>query len=150
MDSYTITINCVDDSVMEFKSADASAVYDYLKCHDHEGSAITLKIEKHDPDMIYGFFQGMISKPKESAQAPIKKKVAKGNSSEWCHFDVTEIEATSKKAIRMILKSNGRGYWVPRKLVSDGDDFDKGDKDCTVSVKRFFCEKEGFDQFAED
>lgn len=67
----------------------------------------------------------------------------------WTHVDVKEIRGETEKAFRIEVKTDdgspGPIHWVPKKVISDPDDYEVGDKDCTVSIEEWFATKEGIE-----
>lgn len=68
-------------------------------------------------------------------------------ASGWTHLDVKEIKGETEKAFKLNLKPTkefpaGRLVWVPKSVMSDPDNYDAGDKNCTISVEDWFAEKE--------
>ena len=60
--------------------------------------------------------------------------------SSWVHLDVSLIKRETAAALLLVL-DNGQEVWVPKSVVSDADDYEAGDSDCTVSVAEWFAEK---------
>lgn len=60
----------------------------------------------------------------------------------WVHLDVSLVKRETEKAFLLRLE-DGSEVWVPRSQVSEPDDYEEGDEDCTVSVTEWFAEKEG-------
>lgn len=63
-------------------------------------------------------------------------------ASDYVHLDVEEIVKETEKAFLLLL-SNGSKHWVPMSVCADSDNYSEGDRNCTVSVRRWFAEKEG-------
>ena len=61
--------------------------------------------------------------------------------SEWVHLDVTAILRETEKALQLRL-GDRRELWVPKSQIADVDDYQVGAYTCTVSVKRWWAEKE--------
>lgn len=65
------------------------------------------------------------------------------SSSNYVHLEVEEILRETDKAFLLRLEDEGQELWVPKSQISDADDYEEGDKNCTVSVSRWFADKEG-------
>lgn len=68
-------------------------------------------------------------------------------SSGWTHLDVKEIKGETEKAFKLHLKPQEKGevgdiIWVPKSVINDPNDYEVGDKDCTISVEDWWAEKE--------
>ena len=61
-------------------------------------------------------------------------------SDQWTHLDVDEIVGESQKAFEVRIGKNR--YWIPMSQISDYEDYSLWDKNCVMSVKTWFCEKE--------
>lgn len=61
--------------------------------------------------------------------------------SSWVHLDVERI--VKETAAAFLLQLEDRQVWVPKSVVSDAENYEEGDEDCTVSVAEWFAEKEG-------
>ena len=66
------------------------------------------------------------------------------SASGWVHLNVTEIIGETDKALKLLL-DEGEEIWVPRSVVCDADDYALGDQELTISVARWFAEKEGLE-----
>ena len=68
-------------------------------------------------------------------------------SSGWTHLDVKKIKGETEKAFKLLLKPTdeypqGRILWVPKSVISEPDDYEEDDENCTISVEDWFAEKE--------
>ena len=66
------------------------------------------------------------------------------SESRWVHLDVDEVLRETEKAFLIRLES-GEEHWIPKSQISDVDDYNVGDRNATVSVSSWFCEKEGIE-----
>jgi hypothetical protein len=66
-------------------------------------------------------------------------------ASGFIHLEVQAVRQAREKAIQVIL-ADGSIHWLPRSVISEGDKYDGGDRDVTISVQEWFCEKEGIEQ----
>jgi hypothetical protein len=65
------------------------------------------------------------------------------SASDYVHLDVLLIKKETDMAFLLVLEDDERELWVPKSQVSNSDDYDEGDTDCTVSVSEWFASKEG-------
>ena len=63
------------------------------------------------------------------------------SASRYTHLDVEEILRVTDKA--MLVRLEDGEHWIPLSQIADGDDYETGDVDVTLSVTTWFCEKEG-------
>lgn len=77
-----------------------------------------------------------------ACHADVLVEIANMSASDYVHLDVKLIKAETDKALLLVLDDDSE-HWVPLSLVADSDDYNKGDKNCTVSVAKWFCVKEG-------
>lgn len=59
---------------------------------------------------------------------------------EWVHLDVAVIRKETEKAFNVQLE-DGRIMWLPKSQISDADDYEAGDRDCTISVTAWIWEQ---------
>ena len=52
---------------------------------------------------------------------------------EWVHLDVAVIRRETEKAFQVILE-DGSIHWLPKSQVADPEDYEAGDRDCTISI----------------
>lgn len=64
------------------------------------------------------------------------------SASDYVHLDVKLIKAETDKALLLVMDDDSE-HWVPISLITDSEEYEAGLKNCTVSVARWFCEKEG-------
>lgn len=62
--------------------------------------------------------------------------------SAWNHYEVEEVVAETDKAICVRLEDGDEDKWVPRSVLDDPDRLGKGDVNVTLTVKRWWAEKE--------
>ncbi len=65
------------------------------------------------------------------------------SSSDYVHLDVEEISGETDKAFYVTLEDNEWSGWVPKSQISDVDNYDKGDKNCTISVSEWWAKQVG-------
>lgn len=51
---------------------------------------------------------------------------------QYVHLEGCFIRKTTEKAL--LIEYRGTEYWLPRAAVSNGDNFDTGDRDVTISI----------------
>lgn len=59
--------------------------------------------------------------------------------SSYVHLEGCYIVHDTLKAL--LVRYNGEEHWIPRSVVSNGDNFEKGDKDVTISIPARFAEQ---------
>ncbi len=59
----------------------------------------------------------------------------------WVHLDVDRIKKATDKAF--LVEIDGEEYWLPVSQVSDPDDYEEGDTDCTMSVTEWIAHEKG-------
>lgn len=68
---------------------------------------------------------------------------------EWVHLNVDEILVETEKAFKVQLESTsdgpGKRIWLPKSVIADPNDYNEGDRDCTISVEDWFADKEGLE-----
>lgn len=62
--------------------------------------------------------------------------------SDYVHLDVEKVLKRTDKALLVRLE-DGNEQWLPLSQVSDEDDYDEGDEDCTISVTLWLAEQRG-------
>jgi hypothetical protein len=67
-------------------------------------------------------------------------------SDAWVHLNVAVIRQERPKAFQVILDT-GEIVWLPKSIVADAEDYQAGDRDITLSVQRWFAEKEELDAY---
>lgn len=68
------------------------------------------------------------------------------SASDWVHLDFNKIVAETDKALLVDLVDADADIWIPLSQISDSDDYREGDKNGTISVSRWFAEKEGLEE----
>ena len=61
---------------------------------------------------------------------------------EWVHLDVEEILRETDKAFLVRLE-DGREEWLPFSQIADPDEYQVGDRDCTVSITEWVARQKG-------
>lgn len=59
---------------------------------------------------------------------------------EWVHLEVAVIRQETDKAFNLALE-DGRIFWIPKSQISDADDYEAGDRNCTISITRWIAEQ---------
>ncbi len=62
------------------------------------------------------------------------------SASDYVHVQVAEIVHETDRALLLRLEDD-RELWCPLSVVADPDDYNKGDLDVTVSIKRWWADK---------
>jgi hypothetical protein len=62
-------------------------------------------------------------------------------AAEYIHLEVEEVVASTAKAL--LLRIDGDEVWVPRFVIADDEDYERGDKGATISVLEWWAKKEG-------
>lgn len=63
--------------------------------------------------------------------------------SNYVHLDVDEVVKETEKAL--LLRIGDEELWVPLSQIADAADYSAGDADCTVSVTKWFADKNGLE-----
>lgn len=63
-------------------------------------------------------------------------------SDSWVHLDVAQVLKRTDAALLLRL-TDGEEHWIPLSQISDEEDYDEGDVNCTVSVSRWIADKRG-------
>lgn len=56
------------------------------------------------------------------------------HAEEHVHLDVEVIMRETAKAFQLMLTDKRRVWWVPKSQVANPDDYQAGDRNCTVTV----------------
>jgi hypothetical protein len=59
----------------------------------------------------------------------------------WVHLDVDRIKHETDKAFLVVI--DDEEHWLPKSQISDPDDYEAGDEDCTISVTEFIANEKG-------
>lgn len=59
--------------------------------------------------------------------------------SNYIHLEADEILLETDNAFLVLLDEEE--IWIPKSVISDADEYNKGDVECTISVQRWFAEK---------
>lgn len=65
------------------------------------------------------------------------------SASDWAHLDFDLIVAETDRALLFEFAELAGQIWVPLSVIADPDDYKRGDKNGTVSIKMWFAKKEG-------
>ena len=60
----------------------------------------------------------------------------------WIHLDVKLIVKETDRAFLLRLDDDTE-HWIPKNQISDPDDYEEGDKDCSVSITEWIAEQKG-------
>ncbi len=63
------------------------------------------------------------------------------SASNYVHLEVDEIMAETEKAFRV--RIGDEEYWLPFSQIADSDDYQAGDKNCTMSVTEWIAKEKG-------
>ncbi len=63
------------------------------------------------------------------------------SASRYIHVAVEEIRAVTDKALLCLIE--GQEYWLPLSQVADAEDYEKGDKDLTLSITEWIADQKG-------
>lgn len=64
--------------------------------------------------------------------------------SDWVHLDVSlVVKRTDAALLLRLADEDASEHWIPLSQVSDADDYEEGDADCTVSVTRWIANQKG-------
>lgn len=66
------------------------------------------------------------------------------SASNYVHIDVEEILRETDAAFYVLLPS-GEETWLPKSQIADADDYNKGDKDCTLSITQWIARQKGIE-----
>lgn len=61
--------------------------------------------------------------------------------SHWVHLDVELVKKVTEKAMLVVV--GGEEYWLPLSQVSEGEKYEEGDADLTVSVTEWIAKQKG-------
>lgn len=65
------------------------------------------------------------------------------SASNYVHLDVEEIVRDTDKAF--LVRIEAGEVWIPKSQIADADDYEAGDTDLTLSVTKWFADKEGLE-----
>lgn len=65
--------------------------------------------------------------------------------SNYHHLEGCEVVAHTKLAILVRCEDLDEDEWFPRSIVSNGENFEKGDKDVTISIPKSWAKKIGLE-----
>ncbi len=64
------------------------------------------------------------------------------SASNWIHLEVKLIVRETPAAFLLRLDDDEE-YWIPKSQVSDPEDYEEGDADCSMSVTEWIAEQKG-------
>lgn len=64
------------------------------------------------------------------------------SASNWVHLDVRIIRQETEKAFQVVLE-DGSFHWLPKSQISEPDDYEAGDENCTISITEWLAEQKG-------
>jgi hypothetical protein len=67
------------------------------------------------------------------------------SESRWVHLNVERVQAATEKAALCFLEDREEEVWIPFSQMEDPDNVSVGDKNCTISVTRWWAEKQGIE-----
>lgn len=62
---------------------------------------------------------------------------------QYVHLEGCFVQRTTEKAL--LVQYNGESYWLPRAAVSNGGNFDAGDRNVTISIPERLAEEKGIE-----
>jgi hypothetical protein len=65
-------------------------------------------------------------------------------ASNWVHLDVSEIKGESDLAFLVELE-DGEELWLPKSQISDPQDYNRGDRNVTLSITEWLARQKGLD-----
>lgn len=65
------------------------------------------------------------------------------SASNYVHLSVEEVVKETDKAL--LVRIDGEDVWIPLSQIADADDYEPGDTDITLSVTKWFADKEGLE-----
>lgn len=67
------------------------------------------------------------------------------NASRWVHLNVLLVKKATDKALLVVIDGEDEEVWLPRSQISDPDDYEEGDEDCTISITEWLAKEKGLD-----
>lgn len=61
----------------------------------------------------------------------------------WVHLNVEEVLKETESAFLLVLEDWEGEFWVPKSHVANPEDYEQGDKDCTISVTEWIANLKG-------
>jgi len=61
----------------------------------------------------------------------------------YVHLEGCRVIRDTEKAI--LIEYNGEQHWLPRSVVSNGDNYEQGDKDLTISIPEKWANEKGIE-----
>lgn len=59
----------------------------------------------------------------------------------YIHIDVELIKKETPKTFLVVI--DGEEYWLPKSQITDWEDYEEGDKNCSMSITEFIAEEKG-------
>jgi hypothetical protein len=80
------------------------------------------------------------------------KKDGHMGASNYVSLPVSCIIKETDKAlcVEVIGGSEITTVWLPKSQVANADEYEEGDKDCTLSITEWICEQKGLEEFIEE
>lgn len=66
------------------------------------------------------------------------------SASSWVHVDFTQITAATADAL-LVAISGGDEVWIPKSCIADPEDYRKGNKNGSISIREWFAKKIGLE-----
>lgn len=73
----------------------------------------------------------------------LTKENRRMSMSNYVHIEVDEIIRETDKAFLFLIGDDE--IWIPKSQVSDADDYEMGDKNCSISVTEFIANEKGLE-----
>jgi hypothetical protein len=65
------------------------------------------------------------------------------SASGYVHLEVDEIKKETDKAFLVVV--DDEEVWLPKSQIANPGDYNKGDKNCSISVREWLAKEKGFD-----
>ncbi len=62
----------------------------------------------------------------------------------WVHLDVAVVMQETEKAFKVTL-DDGSIHWLPKSQVSDWENYEPGDRNCTISVTEWIAKQKNLE-----
>ena len=63
-------------------------------------------------------------------------------ASSWVHLEGCKVNKATAKALLVELE-DGEELWLPRSQISEGEKYDAGDEDVTISISAWIAQQKG-------
>lgn len=64
------------------------------------------------------------------------------SASRWIHLDNVTVKKVTDKAMLLVLDDEEE-HWIPISQISDPEDYEEGDEDCSISISEWIAEQKG-------